>query len=53
MKAELKRIMKQLKDDKKKKFLSDDERWEMEDRRDEINDKLGIVKKVFVEKRED
>jgi len=41
MKAELKRIMKQLKDDKKKKFLSDDERWEMEDRRDEINDKLG------------
>ena len=41
MKAELKRVEKQLKDDKKKKFLSDDERWELEDRRDEINDKLG------------
>jgi elongation factor 3 len=52
MKAELKRVEKQLKDDKKKKYLSDDERWELEDRRDELKDKLGIETKVFAKKRE-
>jgi elongation factor 3 len=40
-KAELKRIEKQLKDNKKKPYLSDEEKWELEDRRDEIKDKIG------------
>ena len=41
LKAELKRVEKQLKDDKKKKYLSDDERWELEDRRDAIKEQMS------------
>lgn len=44
MKQELKRVEKQLKDHKKKPFLSDEEMWELQDRRDELNDKLGKTK---------
>jgi len=44
MKQELKRIEKQLKDHKKKPYLSDEEMWELQDRRDELNDKLGKTK---------
>jgi hypothetical protein len=44
-KAELKRIEKQLKDHKKKPYLSDEEKWELEDRRDEIKEKIGASKK--------
>jgi elongation factor 3 len=39
-KAELKRVEKQLKDHKKKPYLSDEEKWELEDRRDEIKEKM-------------